>query len=162
MNARKVRSLQNEFFRRCIESMQPLDDVFQDLKIPHETFVSWMAEREFQSRLGGMRRFLRQAREVQLELSAYRAASVLDRNTAPPKEATGTPATRSALVDVIRLARDARARRRSHQPDAVGKAMLHPHPDLSNDEAAKLISELADADSIRHAEEAPKGGPVRG
>lgn len=143
MTTRKIKALQKEFLRRCVSSAEPLEELFDDLSIPYETFVSWMDEREFRSRLHGMRRFLRKARDLQLNLSSYRAAGTLARLTAVEK---GTPApahARAACVDVIRLARDSRARRRAQEPNEVLRQRLISHPDLTDEEASRLTAELA-------------------
>ena len=142
MTDKEIRQLQNTFFKTCIQSVQPLEDIFDDLKIPYETFVSWMDEREFKSRMHGMRRFLKKARDFQLDLTSYRASGMLTRAANETlKEKTQT-ISRSACVDVIRLARDSRARRRSQEAEEIGRNRLLTHPDISDQEASRLTAEL--------------------
>lgn len=134
---------QKEFLSRCATSVQPVEDILDDLVILPQTLVNWMDERDFKFKLHGMRRFLRRARDLQLEAASMRAATLLSRVAGGDELSKMTPARRAACVDVIRLARDSRARRRAQDADVVNRERRLAHPDLSDAEAAQLAQELS-------------------
>lgn len=133
---------QKEFLARCATSVQPIEDILDDLEILPHTLVNWMDERDFKFKLHGMRRFLRRARDLQLDASAMRAATLLSRVADGDDLPTMTPIRRAACVDVIRLARDSRARRRSQDADVINRERRLAHPDLSDEDATRLTLEL--------------------
>lgn len=130
---------QQQFFRRCVTGTETLEEILKDLDISPYMFVRWLGERDFKSRMHGMRRYLQRARDLQLEASSVRAAEMLSRI------AVGTemkPVARAACIDVIRLARDSRVRRRNAKPDEVLRHRKLAHPDISDEEATRLMLEL--------------------
>lgn len=142
MTTKQKRDLQKAFLSQCVTTTQTLEDLLDDLGIRPQTLVTWMAEREFKSKLHGMRRYLQRARELQLEAASLRAAGLLASLTAPPNGARANPVSRAACVDVIRLARDSRVRRRAQHPDEVNRQRRLAHPDLSDEEVDRLLREF--------------------
>lgn len=133
---------QKEFLRLTVTSLKSLEEIFEDLKISPQAFVTWLGERDFRGKLHGMRRYLGRARELQLETSSLRAAGILSRLTSVPREQESKPITRAACIDVIRLARDSRVRRHNLRPDEVARQRRVAHPDISDEEATRLMLEL--------------------
>lgn len=143
MSPKERRALQKQFLERLAKNIQPLEELMDDLDILPETFISWTDERDFKSKLHGLRRYLRKARDLQLEVSSFRAAYILANLTTVEKSKSANPVTRSACVDVIRLARDSRVRRRTQEAETLGRERLLSHPDLSEEEALRLTAELS-------------------
>lgn len=142
MTTKKKKATQKAFLTRCATTTQSLEDLLEDLGILPQTLVTWMDEREFRSKLHGMRRYLRRARDLQLEAASLRAATLLASLTTVGHDERSNSTTRAACVDVIRLARDSRARRRVHDPDEVNRYRRVAHPDLTDDEVDRLMHEL--------------------
>lgn len=150
MTTKRKKTLQREFLHRAATTTQTLDDLMEDLGILPQTLVRWMGERDFRSKLHGMRRYLARARDLQLEAASFHAARLLSTLTTVPHEDRANSTTRSACVDVIRLARDSRARRRANEADEVNRQRRLAHPDISDEEATRLMLEM-------EAESKPKG-----
>ncbi len=142
MTGKEKRDAQKQFLHLVANSTQPIEDIIDTVDILPETLLNWMDERDFKSKLHGMRRFLRKARDLQLEASSLRAARILADLTTPSKKDVNKPNVRAACVDVIRLARDSRARRRSQDADETLRQRRLSHPDLSDTEATALLNEL--------------------
>ena len=150
---RKVRKLQDEFFHNCVNSTQTLDEILEDLGVPPETLSGWLTEKDFRVRLHGMRRYLRRARDIQLEIGALHAAGMLMRSATDTATTPITSVARSACVDLVRLARDSRARVSANNPtpDEMTKRRSLYHPDVPEEEARELIEELARRDAAEGA-----------
>lgn len=142
MTTKQKLSLQKQFLDQLAKNVQPLEELMDDLKISPETFLTWTDERVFKSKLHGLRRYLRRARDLQLEVSSFRAAHMLANLTTVGKSESSNTVTRAACVDVIRLARDSRVRRRTQDGEEIGRDRLLSHPDLSDEEALRLTAEL--------------------
>jgi alkanesulfonate monooxygenase SsuD/methylene tetrahydromethanopterin reductase-like flavin-dependent oxidoreductase (luciferase family) len=146
MTTRHRKAAQKEFLHRCVTTGQPLEELIEDLNILPQTLLKWMEERDFKSRVHGMRRYLRKARELQIQASALRAASLITRIADGDNVASYSSERRAACIDVIRLARDSRARRRAQDADVLNKDRRLAHPDLSEEEADRLAQELSDSE----------------
>ena len=146
---KRLLKLQTDFLHQCVQGNQTLEEVMDDFHIPPQTLAGWLMDREFRIRLHGMRRFLRKARDIQLELGARRAAEMLTRCATDTSLKKIEPIQRSACVDLIRLARDSRARETAMHPhpDDMSKHRALHHPDVSDDEAQRLMDELAHQDA---------------
>jgi hypothetical protein len=81
----------------------------RELNIIPEMLARWLTKRDFRVKLHATRRYLRRSRELQLQLGAMRAAQVLAGSL--QSEDADLRALRAACVDLIKLARDSRARR---------------------------------------------------
>lgn len=154
---RKVRQLQDAFFDACVNSTQTLEEIIEDLGIPHQTLAGWLIEPNFRVRLHGLRRYLRRARDLQIEMGALHASAMLLRTATDTAITKTESVTRSACVDLIRLARDSHARARvqnSTAEDETKRRALY-HPDVPADEARELIEELARRDANEKAAPSP-------
>src|SRR5687768_10052628 len=96
---RKIRKLQDAFFHNCINSTQTIDEVLDDLGLPPETLAGWLMQPAFRVRLHGTRRYLRRARDIQLEIGALHASAVLLRTATDTAIKKTEPLARSACVD---------------------------------------------------------------
>ena len=159
MTTKHVKQRQEAFFKQCLDSNQSLDEILEDLEIPPETLAGWLMTRAFRVRMQGMRRYLRRARELQVQIGALRASAMLLRAATDTLVTPPQAISRAACVDLIRLARDSRARRAANDPhpDDVLKARTPIyHPDVDEAEARALIEELA------RDEHQPTGAARRG
>jgi hypothetical protein len=147
MTTRQKKALQKSFLNRSATSTAPLEKILEELKITPQTFVTWMNEREFQSKLHGMKRFVTKTRELQIQTISMRAASLLSTVPAEKKEEFEkvTDVQRAACMDVIRMARDSRARRRNQKAKEIHRDRRIAHPDLSDAEAERLVIELSES-----------------
>lgn len=144
MTTKQKKAVQKEFLQRCATTAQTLEDLIDDLEIEPQTFLNWADERDFKSKMHGMRRYLKKARELQLQASALRAATLMARVADGEIIANYTIDCRAACIDVIRLARDSRARRRAQDADVINRERRLAHPDLSDEEAERLAQELSE------------------
>lgn len=146
---KKLIKLQADFLDQCVRGSQTLEEVMDDYHIIPETLAGWLMDREFRIRLHGMRRFLRKTRDFQLEMGARHAADVLTRCATDTSIKKVEPLQRTACVDLIRLARDSRARATAMHPnpDDVSKRNDLYHPAVPEDEARELMAELARRDA---------------
>jgi hypothetical protein len=146
---RKIFKLQGEFLHKCCLSLQTLEEVMDDFDITPETLACWLGDREFRIRLHSTRRYLRQTRDVQLEMGARHAADVLSRCVTDTAIKETKPLQRLASVDLVRLARDSRARAaatHSSADDETKNAAIY-HPGVPADEARDLMRELTRNDA---------------
>lgn len=136
--------LQDQFLKLCAETSQTLDEVLSDMDLPPETLAGWMADNAFRKKLNRFRKYLRQTRELHVEIGAARAAAQLTRVVSNKAGDDAKPVIRSACVDLIRLSRDANARRRREVPhvDDVTKDRDLYHPAIPADEAQAIMEEL--------------------
>lgn len=160
---KKILKLQTDFLHACVSGNQTLEDVMDDFHIIPETLAGWLMDREFLIRLQGMRRFLRKARDLQLELGARRAAEVLTRCATDTAVREVKPLQRTACVDLIRLARDSRARARAADPhpDELTKHRALYHPEVPEEEAQELLKELAKNNAASSPANPTERGEVR-
>ena len=149
MTTREKKAAQKQFLDQCVTTTQPLEDLIDTLEIKPQTLLNWMDERDFKSRIHGMRRYLRKARELQIQASALRAASLMTRIADGEQVGHYTPERRAACVDVIRLSRDSRARRRAQDADVINRERRLAHPDLTDEEADRLAQELSESQDDR-------------
>jgi t-SNARE complex subunit (syntaxin) len=92
----------------------------------------------FRKALKRVESYLRSARELDLNLAATRAASQLVSDPVKGQAKTSRP----ALIDIIKLARDSRARRRHEVREASPARLPMAHPSISREEAASLLAGL--------------------
>lgn len=135
--------LQQQFIDRCLHTDKTLDQVMQELNILPAQVAHWLTTRGFRQRLTHARRHARRMRELQIELGAWRAAQVLVR-AAVSDEATVTPVVRQACADLIKLARDTRARSIQHRAPTAGRSAPRIHPDLDPAEQSELARHLTE------------------
>lgn len=157
MTTKRIRKLQEQLFQSCLNGNQTLEEVMDDLHIPPETLAGWLTDRDFRVRLNAMRRFLRKARDIQLELGARRAAEMLSRCATDTALTKVESVQRSACVDLIRLARDSRARASAMNPhpDDVTKRAALWHPEMAEEEARQLMADLVRRDGQTAAHPSP-------
>ena len=147
-------TLQDEFLKQCRASSQTLDEILDDMNVPPETLAGWLMEDAFRRRLHEMRQELRRKRELQVQIGAARAAAELTR-TVDGTDPRASAVRRAACVDLIRLARDSRARRRMANlpPDEYAReyrALYHSA--IAPDEAQELMEQLAKRDAMNAPE----------
>lgn len=136
------KSKQSQFLSVCAVSGKTLTEVLEEIKLEPTTLARWLVQRSFRQRVNRLRKSLAMSRELTLAVGAVRAAQVLAGATQTP-----TNCNQRACIELIRLARDVKARRRAE--DRPSKQSIKPalngvpvHPDLDRDEAQKLIDHL--------------------
>lgn len=136
------KSKQSQFLSTCATSGKTLGEVLEEIKLEPTTLARWLVQRSFRQRVSRLRRSLALSRELTLAVGAVRAAQVLAGATQIP-----TSCNQRACIELIRLSRDVKARRRAE--DRPPKRTIKPtmnqvpvHPDLDRDEAQKLIDDL--------------------
>ena len=144
MTQRERIKRQKDFIARCIDSSQTLDEILSDLELPADTLAGWLMDRDFRIRLHRLRKYLKKARELQVDLGAVHAASCLSRVATDTRPADAKPVQRAACVDLIRLSRDCDARRKMQTLSADDLTKRHDlyHPAIAADEAQALMDEL--------------------
>lgn len=145
MTTKQRAVLQDTFLNQCRASTQTLDEILEEMEVPPETLAGWLMDDAFRQRLHAMRQELRRKRELQVQIGAARAAAELTR-TVDGTDPRASAVRRAACVDLIRLARDSRARRRATDmpPDEYAReyrALYHSA--ISPDEAQELMEQLA-------------------
>jgi len=137
-----VRSKQTRFLSACAVSGKTLGEVLEELQVSPATLARWLTQRSFRQRVNRLRKSLALSRELQLAVGAARAAQVLAGGLRTPADCN-----HRACVELIRLSRDTKARRRAEERPA--KPSINPaghslpvHPDLNRNEAQKLIDDL--------------------
>jgi hypothetical protein len=135
------RATQTQFLDRCLQGDAPLHDVLRDLNIPHATLAGWFTQRWFRKRVHALARYLVRTRELQLQIGSWRAAQLLSGAiVAPPQETTS--AHRTACVELIKLARDSRARRFAERRRTRADRATLAHPDVGERESLDLAGEI--------------------
>ena len=138
-------ALQRAFLDQCLHTDKSLGRVMIDMQIMPEQVARWLATRSFRRQLGRARREARRLRDLQIEVGAWRAAQVLT-EIALCDDAKARPVVRQACTDLIKLARDARARTISDRA-APSMPPARTHPDLDPDEQTRLTQQLAREDA---------------
>jgi hypothetical protein len=112
-----------------------------DLQLMPEQVARWLVTKSFRRKLSRARRHARRLRDLQIEVGAWRAAQVL-MQVAVSDDAKAKPVVRQACTDLIKLARDARARTISDRA-APTSPLARTHPDLDPTEQTELAQQLA-------------------
>ena len=136
------KSKQTQFLSTCAVSGKTLTEVLEDIKLEPTTLARWLVQRSFRQRVNRLRQSLAMSRELTLAVGAVRAAQVLAGATQTP-----TNCNQRACIELIRLSRDVKSRRRAEDRPAKRSIKstidgLPVHPDLDRDEAQKLIDNL--------------------
>ena len=144
MTNKQRAALQDTFLAQCRASTQTLDEILEEMDLPPETLAGWLTDDAFRRRLHAMRQELRRKRELQVQIGAARAAAELTR-TVDGTDPRASAVRRAACVDLIRLARDSKARRRATDlpPDEYAReyrALYHSA--IAPDEALELMAQL--------------------
>jgi hypothetical protein len=127
------------FLRACMHSDKTLSELMEEFAISPATFARWLLRDDFRRALNRVRRYLKQTRELDIELAATRAAAAL----AQPTTGKGKP----AYIDLIKLARDTRARRRHEIAELKSPEVPLIHPAVSSEEASRLLADLQQSHS---------------
>ena len=146
---RRITTVQKRFLQECLKSERQLDEIMADFHLSPQRFAKWLSRRGFRWHLEQTFKQLRRQRELNLELGAAHGAKMLaraaDGSFAKHKgDQVPTPQRRQAWVDLVKLARDSRARRKAHRQ--IYRSAHHtprlPHPDVAAEDAEKLMKRL--------------------
>jgi len=139
-NATNTRLLQRRFLAAVAAQGSAVPELLKATGVSPRRFGFWMANRRFRRRLAAALRALARASEVDLQLAACRASARLDKIA---NQKGGTSVARQACVDLVRLARDARRRkRRKVEPTPAPPSLAHP--DLDPEDVRDLTARLRD------------------